>query len=191
MLKSNHFKKVEELIELRKHLRLVTGTIDLIGESIRLWEKCDKLDEYSDHFWCHRREEVELCIANLHAELSLIWLVAQNLGSWYRLSSVLEEESLAHRRERFMREMLWSSRPFKHKVMKLWRTAKSAALSINRVIEYRWEQWIRKDSYAPTSSIHELNRLLVIWEAEIGEYWDFIVAMPNQEVNPQPEAVVN
>jgi hypothetical protein len=191
MLKSNHFRKVEELIELRRRMSTVTGTIDLIRESIRLWEKCDKLDEYSDNFWCNHHEAVELCIANLYADLSLVWLVAQNLGSWYMLNRAIGEGTLGQRREGLMREMLWSSRPLKHKLMKLRRTAKSATVWINHVIEGQWEQWIRKDSYAPTSLVNELSRLLAIWDAEIREYWGSIVAMLTQEENAQLEAVVN
>jgi hypothetical protein len=188
MLKSNHLKKVESLIELKKQFRVITGVVESIGETIRLWHKCDKLDEYWDNCWSRQSEELESCIANLYAYVDQLRLIA----GWRWLWS--SPETMSHyfqqRQAICTSEMFRSTKPFQHKLLKLQRTADSAALEAINAVEGRWRTWMRKQSMIPAARFRDATVRLLILKLELEKCWRFI-QMPLLSSNSTPDSVVN
>jgi hypothetical protein len=186
MLKTNYFKKVEALIELRELLRSMTGVIESIGETIRLWQKCDKLDEYWDHCWNYESDEINSHIANLYADMDAVLLVADTLASpnWGYVFPSFNAAYFVDRKEKLSGKILRSPRPVKQKLTQLQRMAVSAGSKTIQAGNAQWESWIRRDARFPGSCVSDAIVRLRILKVDIEELWMFISQMPNLKAEP-------
>src|SRR5271157_1031952 len=131
MLKSHHFRKVEELIRFRKQLRGLAALLESIGDTVHLWRKTDKIDEYWDHFWCHKDGEIKLCVANLKANLEL----ANNLALYqapYLTPSVVNPVAVESFKDHSRAKSFMARVPVKHQLSALQKMTLSLAPLIGR-----------------------------------------------------------
>jgi hypothetical protein len=191
MRKTQHFRKTEELIELRKQLRSVTGVIESVSESIRLWEKSDKLDEYWEYSWCQRNGEIEFCVATVHSDISQIRTIARWLWYEYWCAHEIDHNVLAQDKNRLMNKILMSNKPVKYKMFALRRLAEETALMIQMNIASGWKRWIRRDFGGQASSVHALILALIPLEIELEEHWAFIVGLPSRMETQPLEVAAN
>jgi hypothetical protein len=191
MGKTQNFRKVEELIELRKQLRSITGVVESIAETIRLWQKSDKLDEYWEYAWCSKSKEINICVATLQADIGLVLLIGDLLRNYYWFNYKICRNQVPAKKERLKWKSLASSRPVIHKMIALRRTAEKTTSMVQINFEQRWERWIRKEFRAEASLVHDMVLTLVSLEIEIEEHWAFIAGLPNRMETRPLEAAAN
>ena len=188
MIKTNYFKKVENLIEMRKRLRAMTGVMESIGETIRLWRRCNKLDEYWDYYWSFKSEDINASIANLHADINEVSVLAQYIAA--KISAGFprfDPDALVNRREVESEWMFESARPMRQKLIAVQREAMSTAASTMQASESQWERWIRRDVEFPALWVREVIVRLTFLKTQIEKSWSLISPMPHVAVKQQPQ----
>ena len=177
-MKSNHFKKVEKLIRLRSQMRRVTGIIEQIEESIRLWKSTDKIDEYRDNFWVeHDQRALELCIAMLKTDMKLITSLISSIGCG--LHSVTSEDMRDHTigiQNELVIPSLGRCRPQKKDIARLQDVAREAQQQINLQLVHQWDRWRRKDFHISYEAVMLVSGELLFFEEELNDHWLWLTA---------------
>jgi hypothetical protein len=189
MRKTQNFRKVEELIELRKQFRSVAGVAESIGESIRLWQKYEKIHEYWEYGWRNQSRQIDICLATVQADLRVISDMTKRFGSLPWCADLFNRDQVSEYRDNYTRQTLASGRPVIHKLIGLRRIAQETTPEIQKRLDWFWERWIRKDYRAEASSVHQIVLTLVSLEIEIQENWAFIAGLPERADN-LPEVAI-
>ncbi len=189
MLKSNHFRKVEELIRFRKQLRGLAALLESIGDTVQLWRKTEKIDEYWDHFGCHKEGEIKLCVANLKASLELANKLVSYLQASYLTPFVVNPANVESFKDHSRAKSLMARVPVKHQLLALQKMTLSLAPLIGENFDENWDQWKRKDSRITAEFVHALSREFLMLEAEIEDNWSFISQMPTHEETEEQKGI--
>lgn len=178
MMKSNHFKRVENLIHLRVQIRRVTGVIEQIEESIRLWKSTDKIDEYWDNFWAeHDQRTLELCIAMLRTDMTLVPTLIWDMecGLYNVTSENIRNHTIGIQNELVM-PTLGRFRPQKKDIVRLQDVAREAHQRINLLLVNLWDRWRRKDSRMSHETVPLVSGELLFLEEELNDHWLWLTA---------------
>jgi hypothetical protein len=173
MMKSNHFKRVENLIHLRVQIRRVTGVIEQIEESIRLWKSTDKIDEYWDNFWAeHDQRALELCIAILRTDMTLVPTLIWDMecGLYNVTSENMRNHTIGIQNEMVI-PTLGRCAPQKKDIIRLQDVAREAQQQINRQLVNLWDRWRRRDSRISHEDVTLVSGELLFFEEELNDHW--------------------
>jgi len=188
MIKTNYFKKVENLIEMRKRLREITGVMESIGETIRLWRRCNKLDEYWDYCWSFNSEEINASLADLYADIDEVSVLAQYIGAKNSAGFPrFDQDSLVSSRELASKLMFESPMPMRQKLIAVQREAMSTAASTMQASESQWERWVRRDVEFPALWVREVIVRLTLLKTQTEKSWSLISQTPHLVVKQQPQ----
>lgn len=173
MHKSEHFQKVEKLIEMRAQMRKLSGTVEAIEETIALWRQADKVDEYWETVWEYEQEEcnVRHAVTVLKANLEFLEKIAPGLKSPpYFLGKrlILDAEIL---RGELLQRSLRSTLTVKEKIVRLQGIARKCQLTLNKTLTGSWKYWKQRNSWMSLRRLEMAERDFVLLEAEIEECW--------------------
>jgi hypothetical protein len=174
MMKSNHLRKVEKLIQVRSDVRRITGLLEAIYESIELWKRTDKLEEYWDFCWSND-PGIQDHVTRLKtgAALSHHILVRFDDIHWMSDPEFYEGWLAIKGSEMFHRVLPEGTG--KRQIARLQPIARREAYRMDNLILTRWKSWRRKGSIWTHEQADFVHQELLKMEYEIGEAWSRIL----------------
>jgi hypothetical protein len=173
VIKSNHLRKVEKLIQVRSEVRRIVGLLEAIDDSIQLWNRTDKLEEYWDYCWSNDPEiRDHVTLLKTAAVLSHHILVRFDNIHWVSDTEFYEGWLDIKGPETFHRVLPWTG---KRQITRLQPVARRLAFGMTYLMMTRWKSWRRKGSIWTHEQANFLHQELLELGYEMEWAWSRIL----------------
>lgn len=188
MIKSHHLKKVEKLIQVRSDVRRIVGLLEAIDDSIQLWKRTDKLEEYWDFCWSNI-PEIQDWIARLRTGAVLSHYLLKRFDDIHWMSdNEFYEGWLAGKLSEPLNRVLQAGNA-KRQIAHLQPLAHRIGFLMSHLILRRWRSWRRKGSIWTYEHADFVHQELLEMEHDMEEAWSHILDTTLQERCPSSKAI--